>query len=258
MHRCAMLVRSLVVLCAMSGTALAEVTVSKSNDPNAGYAADLRRLFDSERVALAAAPPVALRVSASPEQSLRPKARADGSPYDDGWLATLPPANGGAEWQCLAEALYFEARGESLKGQFAVAEVILNRVAANGYPNSVCGVIRQGANGKRGCQFSYVCDGKPETISEPAAWDRAGKVARLMLDGKTPERLTAGATHFHTHQVRPGWSQVFPQTARIGAHVFYRQPGAPPRFNPTVKTVSSKDMQRTAALQTMAYMDLGF
>ena len=257
MHRCAMLVRSLVVLCAMSGIASAEVTVSKSNDPNAGYAADLRRLFDGERAALAVAAPIALR-AASPEWSQRPRTRTDGSPYDDGWLATLPPASGGADWQCLSEALYFEARGESLKGQFAVAEVILNRVAASGYPDSICGVVRQGANGKRGCQFSYVCDGKPETIAEPAAWDRAGKVARLMLDGKTSEKLTAGATHFHTSQVRPGWSQVFPQTARIGTHLFYRQPGALPRFNPTVKTVSSKDIQRTAALRTGAYLDMGF
>lgn len=256
MHVRAMLVRSLVVLCAMSGTALADVTVSKSNDPNAGYAADLARLFDGERAALEAAPPVALRAG-SPLWSQRPRTRGAGAIYDDGWLAALAPATGGAEWQCLSEALYFEARGESLKGQFAVAEVILNRVAAAGYPDSVCGVVRQGASRKGGCQFSYVCDGKPEVIAEPEAWDRAGKVARLMLDGKGRERLTAGATHFHTQSVRPGWAQVFPQTARIGTHVFYRQPGAAPGFSPAVRTVSGKDMQRSAALSAPVALDMG-
>ncbi|MDX5359600.1 MAG: cell wall hydrolase [Rhodobacterales bacterium] len=256
MHVRAMLVRSLVVLCAMSGTALADVTVSKSNDPNAGYAAELRRLFDSERAALGAAPPIALR-AASPAWSQRPKTRSDGELYDDGWLATLPSASGGAEWQCLSEALYFEARGESLKGQFAVAEVILNRVAAKGYPDTVCGVITQGARGKRGCQFSYVCDGKPEVIAEPAAWDRAGKVARLMLDGKARVHLTDGATHFHTRHVSPGWAQVFPQTARIGTHLFYRQPGALPGFGKAVGSVSSKDMPRTAALRGQMQLDMG-
>ena len=248
MHVRSMLVRSLVVLCAMSGTALAEVTVSKSNDPNAGYAADLRRLLDGERAALEAAPPVALR-SASPQWSKRPKARADTKLYDDGWLATLPTATGGAEWKCLSEALYFEARGESLKGQFAVAEVILNRVAAPGYPNSVCGVVLQGASRKGGCQFSYACDGKPEVISESRAWDRAGKVARLMLDGKARERLTEGATHFHTHRVRPNWAQVFPQTTRIGTHLFYRQPGAVPGFGRGMTTVSGKNMERGSGLE---------
>ncbi len=252
----AMLVRSLVVLCAMSGTGLAEVTVSKSNDPNAGYAADLRRLFDGERAALEASPPVALR-AASPQWSQRPRTRAAAAIYDDDWLAALPRAQGGAEWQCLAEALYFEARGESLKGQFAVAEVILNRVAARGYPDTVCGVVMQGARGKGGCQFSYACDGKPEVIAEPAAWDRVGKVARLMLDGKARERLTAGATHFHTHAVRPGWAQVFPQTARIGTHLFYRQPGAAPTFGMEVTAVSSKDMSRIATLTGEVALDLG-
>ena len=257
MRRCAMLVRSLVVLCAMSGAGLAEVTVSLSNDPNAGFAADLRRLLDAEKTALQDTVPQALRPSLGPDSSPRPRARAVAGAFDDGWLATLPPASGGADWQCLTEALYFEARGESLRGQFAVAEVILNRVASSRYPNSVCGVVRDGAGNRNGCQFSYACDGRPETVSEPQAWERAGKVARLMLDGP-PASLTDGATHFHTTAVRPGWAQVFPQTTRIGAHLFYRQPGAVPGFGSRKAQASSKTPVRSAALSGRVKLDMGY
>jgi spore germination cell wall hydrolase CwlJ-like protein len=136
---------------------------------------------------------------------------------DAAWLAALPPASGDQEWTCLAEALYFEARGESVAGQVAVAEVILNRRDSGAYPGTVCGVVRQR------CQFSYTCDGISDRIRERAAYERVGKIARLMLDG-APRALTGGATHFHTGAVRPAWSRRFPQTARIGAHYFYRQP----------------------------------
>jgi spore germination cell wall hydrolase CwlJ-like protein len=139
---------------------------------------------------------------------------------DPEWIARLPAQGGNRDWQCLAEALYFEARGEPLKGQVAVAEVILNRVDAPGYPNTVCGVVKQGRGGR--CQFSYVCDGRSDAIRERAAFVKAGKVARLMLDG-APRTLTDGATHFHTRAVRPDWARRLPQTATIGAHLFYRE-----------------------------------
>ena len=146
----------------------------------------------------------------------------DDFPHTEASLARMPRAHGGAEWQCLAEALYFEARGESVKGQFAVAEVIMNRVDAPSFPNSVCGVVGQGAgNGKYNCQFTYKCDGLAETISEPAAYDRVAKVARLMLDGE-PRILTRGATYYHTTAVSPSWSRKFTSTAQIGDHKFYR------------------------------------
>lgn len=141
--------------------------------------------------------------------------------YDSSWLSQQPKANGGAQWQCLAEALYFEARGETLKGQFAVAEVILNRVDSPRFPNSVCGVVNQGTGRKYACQFTYTCDGHPENINEPAAWDRVAKVAKAMLAG-APRALTSGATYYHTHAVRPSWSRKFTRTASIGDHFFYR------------------------------------
>ena len=141
--------------------------------------------------------------------------------YDAGWLAGLPAATGDDQWQCLAQALYFEARGESVKGQFAVAEVVLNRVDSGLYPRSICGVVQQGS--RYSCQFSYVCDGYSDKIREQGAWAQVAKVARLMIDG-APRALTDGATHFRTGAVMPSWARRFPQTAKIGAHYFYRQP----------------------------------
>jgi spore germination cell wall hydrolase CwlJ-like protein len=137
------------------------------------------------------------------------------------WLMAQPAPTGDAEWKCLTEALYFEARGESLEGQVAVAEVILNRADSPLYPRTVCGVVKQRGGG--GCQFSYVCDRRTDRMRDKTSADRAGRVARAMLDG-APRLLTEGATHFHTKGVRPGWSKRFPKTAVIGAHLFYRHP----------------------------------
>lgn len=147
---------------------------------------------------------------------------ASGAIYNASWLNSQQRASGGAQWECLAEALYFEARGETIKGQFAVAEVIMNRVKSARFPNSVCGVINQGTGKKYQCQFTYTCDGIPERIHEPQAWERVGKVARAILDGRVPMNLTNGATHYHTTAVRPRWSRTYTKTASIGVHVFYR------------------------------------
>ena len=137
------------------------------------------------------------------------------------WVDKQPKATGDEHWECLSEALYFEARGETIKGQFAVAEVIMNRVDSGRFPDSVCGVIKQGTGRKYQCQFTYTCDGNPERISEPQAYERVKKVARAALDQRAPE-LTQGATHYHTTAVRPKWSRVYTKTAAIGVHLFYR------------------------------------
>lgn len=142
--------------------------------------------------------------------------------YSRDWVDARPAADGSARWQCLTEALYFEARGESVKGIFAVAEVILNRVDSPRYPDDVCGVVRQGTGELHRCQFSYNCDGIPEAVREKGAWARVGKVARVMLDG-APRALTAGATHYHTKAVDPHWARVFPRVATIGQHHFYNE-----------------------------------
>ncbi|WP_171178747.1 cell wall hydrolase [Ruegeria sp. HKCCD8929] len=141
--------------------------------------------------------------------------------YTRNWLDQRPKAAGDEHWQCLAEALYFEARGETVKGQFAVAEVILNRVESTRFPNTLCGVIKQGTGRKFQCQFTYTCDGRKEVIAEKKAFERVAKVARAAIDG-VGGGLTEGATHYHTKAVRPSWSRVYEETARIGVHIFYR------------------------------------
>ncbi|MCX8952203.1 cell wall hydrolase [Ruegeria sp. NA] len=141
--------------------------------------------------------------------------------FSKDWLDQQPKATGGENWECLSEALYFEARGESVRGQFAVAEVILNRVKSSRFPDSLCGVIHQGTGKKYQCQFTYTCDGRKEVIHEKKAYERVAKVARAAIDGVADE-LTEGATHYHTTSVRPSWSRVYKQTAKIGVHVFYR------------------------------------
>ncbi|KIC49161.1 cell wall hydrolase [Tateyamaria sp. ANG-S1] len=152
---------------------------------------------------------------------LTPPAQATNVSFTRNWLDAQPSAKGGAHWKCLSEALYFEARGETVRGQFAVAEVIMNRVRSARFPDNVCGVINQGTGKRYQCQFTYTCDGNPETIHEPRAFERVGKVARAVLDGRAPD-LTEGATHYHTTAVRPRWSRVYTRTAAIGVHVFYR------------------------------------
>lgn len=119
-----------------------------------------------------------------------------------------------ADLNCMAEALYHEARGEGRQGQMAVAEVILNRVDSGAFPTTVCGVINQPS------QFSYTIGGaKP--IRNKAAYERAVQIAAEALAG-APRRLTGGATYFHTPAVRPAWSRRFERTVQIGRHIFYR------------------------------------
>lgn len=142
--------------------------------------------------------------------------------YDVGYLMELPQSNDTAV-QCLTEAIYHEARGEDLYGQFAVAEVILNRVDLPNFPGSVCGVVHQNADRPNACQFSYACNGRSRAMPDPAARRLANAIAQVLLQG-APRELTDGATHFHNASVRPAWSVLFQRTARFGSHLFYREP----------------------------------
>ena len=143
--------------------------------------------------------------------------------YTINYLAALPAPKGGKQWACLAEALYFEARGEEIKGQFAVAEVILNRVDSASFPSSPCGVVHQGTGRRFACQFTYDCDGRAEVIRDQKAYIQVGKVAQIMLEG-APRRLTKGALYYHTKSVNPKWARSFSKTVTIGSHYFYVPP----------------------------------
>lgn len=208
---------ALALLCVASPMAMAEVVVSSSNPTGEVLNEQIALLMEAERNAISGVGSGRLnRLSRIPAPS------KTGGVYSKSFLAQQPVAKGGAEWTCLSEALYFEARGESVKGIFAVAEVILNRVDSPSYPDTVCGVINQGTGERFRCQFTYNCDGRAEVISEPKAYEKVAKVARLMLDGFA-RNLTDGATHYHTTAVSPSWARKFPLTASIGVHRFYRQ-----------------------------------
>ena len=125
---------------------------------------------------------------------------------------------------CLAMALYYEARGEGLKGMQAVATVILNRVEHPDFPKSICEVIKEDRGPKDyDCQFSFYCDGKAENPRNLAAWSTARDVARQALDG---EILNNGATYFHAVNVKPFWADNFKPIGKIGNHVFYKDQSA--------------------------------
>lgn len=182
----------------------------------------LQDLFKREKSTLEGLPGRQLKSLLTATQP-RGKIRTPEAPmsYSFAWLDAQPKASGGENWKCLSEALYFEARGETVKGQFAVAEVIVNRAKSARFPDTICGVIRQGTGKKYQCQFTYTCDGHKEVIAEPRAYERVAKVARAMLDGASGD-LTNGATYYHTVAVNPRWARKFTQTARIGVHLFYR------------------------------------
>jgi spore germination cell wall hydrolase CwlJ-like protein len=126
-----------------------------------------------------------------------------------------------SEFQCLAEAVYYEARSESRSGQLAVADVVKNRVKSKHYPDSICGVVYEGAERAFACQFSFACDGSMDLAPRGAAWQRSQEIAQLSLTGFVPD-LTKNSTHYHTVTVEPNWANTLQYKATIGFHKFYR------------------------------------
>lgn len=215
-------VRAAVAAMLLSATcAGADVTASTSTDPTYSLGSLFTSVMGQEHSGMRSVSPLRLTALGSPYSGRRTDDPAQEAPYTAAELDAMGPARGGREWQCLTEALYFEARGESVAGQFAVAEVILNRVDHANYPDTICGVVNQGTGRRFACQFTYTCDGRPETVTEHAVYDRLGRIARIMMDGG-PRALTSGATHYHANWVNPSWARDFPQTAEIGVHLFYR------------------------------------
>jgi spore germination cell wall hydrolase CwlJ-like protein len=124
--------------------------------------------------------------------------------------------------KCLTEAIYFEARGEPVRGQIAVAQVVMNRVFSGYYPNTVCGVVYQNSNRHLACQFTFTCDGIPEVVREPDAWERAKKIAAETIDGQLWLPEVGKATHYHAYWVHPSWVHEMTKMYRLGVHTFYR------------------------------------
>jgi spore germination cell wall hydrolase CwlJ-like protein len=124
--------------------------------------------------------------------------------------------------KCLAEAIYFEARGEAVRGQIAVAQVVMNRAFSGFYPSTVCGVVYQNKHRHLACQFTFACDNVADVVREPDMWDRAKKIAKAMLDGQLWLPEVAKSTHYHAYWVRPSWVNEMKKMYKFGVHTFYR------------------------------------
>ena len=133
------------------------------------------------------------------------------------------------EMWCLAQNVYYEARGSNRADRIAVADVVLNRVQHTYYPNTICGVVHQGKQYASGqmirnkCQFSWYCDGKADVPTNAEAWERSRKLARDIYLHKAYIGITEGATHYHANYVKPKWRLSLDRTTRVGSHIFYRQ-----------------------------------
>jgi hypothetical protein len=152
----------------------------------------------------------------------RPNTGADRRPMTPAESLKLEGAGRAKAEKCLADAIYFEARGEPVRGQIAVAQVVLNRVFSGKYPNTVCGVVYQNAHRRLACQFTFACDGIRDVVREPDAMERAKKIAAETLDGKLWLPEVGKATHYHAYWVRPGWVREMTKLHKLGVHTFYR------------------------------------
>jgi spore germination cell wall hydrolase CwlJ-like protein len=124
--------------------------------------------------------------------------------------------------KCLAEAVYFEARGEAVRGQIAVAQVVMNRAFSGFYPTTVCAVVYQNKHRHLACQFTFACDNVADVVREPDMWDRAKKIAKATLDGQLWLPEVGKSTHYHAYWVRPSWVSEMKKTYKFGVHTFYR------------------------------------
>ena len=144
-------------------------------------------------------------------------------------LLTPSAASAGSDQSCLAEAMYFEARDQGWRGMLAVGVVVQNRVKDRRWPQTICGVVRQGRYDKRGnplrgrCQFSYHCDGISEKAHEKKAWNEALDLSALILSKTVHIVGLEDATHYHATSIRPSWSSVLLFRRIIGQHAFYAE-----------------------------------
>lgn len=222
-------------------TPVAEHARAEASPPQGGSVVTIRREIFSERVLQGATPAVGRATaigSATPAPSdstpieaaaPRPESNAAGEPGLAPWQSYAARSRQDIpeqEKRCLAEAIYFEARGESEEGQVAVAQVVLNRAASGLYPASICGVIYQNRQHYKACQFSFACESKTLRIGEPDAWQTAKRIAAEVTDGHIYLSRIGEATHFHANYVRPRWARRLEKMNAIGHHVFYKlRPG---------------------------------
>jgi len=143
-------------------------------------------------------------------------------------LANAKPGKSDSQLQCLAKAIYFEARGETEKGQLAVGRVILNRVESGAYADTICGVVFQGSERPNSCQFSFACDGRSDEAKDKKSWKEAKVIARELIacdppcqEGPKWQAPLWSSTHYHADYVSPRWASKLTRTGTIGRHIFY-------------------------------------
>ncbi|MGP2491357.1 cell wall hydrolase [Mesorhizobium sp. PUT5] len=208
---------------------------TKKSEP--GVPAMLASLVTSDKadvLATAYAPAAPDYARTSPFEALLKDAEPDDGRFippmakgDHWWLQNPLPEStfSKKEQACLAEAIYFEARSESLRGQAAVAQVVLNRVRNPAYPASICGVVYQNSHWLNACQFSFACDGRKHRVTEPKYYKTAQDIAMAVTAGKIFLPEVGSSTHYYAAYVSPGWARYMKKMTRIGLHIFYRTYG---------------------------------
>jgi hypothetical protein len=139
----------------------------------------------------------------------------------------IPEGELDKQQRCLAEAVYFEARGEPVRGQYAVAQVVMNRTRTGFYPNTICKVVYQNRHRYNACQFSFACDRFPDRIYNRPAWALAERIARDVTENRAWLDDVGGATHYHADYVHPYWRRDMIKESTIGRHIFYRARSLP-------------------------------
>ena len=182
-------------------------------DPSAGMAA----LDASDAIAPGGESDAPMPTIASQQLAY---ARAS-APISTGYLTTQAVNVSEKQLNCLAQAIYFEARGENYRGQVGVAQVVLNRVDDHRYPDTICAVVFQNQHRRNACQFSFACDGIADRVTERRAWDQAEEIATKVLAGELYLPDVGKATHYHATYVRPAWAPRMTKLTQIGLHIFY-------------------------------------
>ena len=165
---------------------------------------------DGKLIVVAARAPAQTTVAALSDKNGKPN-----------YAALIDPKDSARQMRCLAEAIYFESRGEPEPGQAAVAQVVLNRVRSGIFPTNVCAVVYQDRNHPFACQFSFACEGKSLRIEEPGAWAVATRIAQEVVSGVNYNPKVAEALNYHANYVYPFWAPSLRRVDRIGAHIFY-------------------------------------
>ncbi|HEV7344951.1 MAG TPA: cell wall hydrolase [Devosia sp.] len=203
---------------------IADAAIEATGDVEIGPRMSVASLGASAADALDAiagiAPTSAMPMPAMASEQLA-YARAN-APVTGGFAAGRAVEVSEKELWCLATAIYFEARGETYRGQVAVAQVVLNRVQDHRYPDTICGVVFQNQSRRNACQFSFACDGIPETINDRRSWAQAEDIAERFTAGELYLTEVSNATHYHATYVRPAWAPRMTKLTQVGLHVFYK------------------------------------